>query len=84
VPEPRHSYLRRLIMPAFSNEAIERMAPRMTAVLGRYLDAWAGAAALGGGLWAGRGGRAAGPRKGLLRLLGTVQCLRLYAAAKTP
>jgi cytochrome P450 len=34
-------YLRNLIMPAFSPEAIERLTPRMVAVVSRYLDAWA-------------------------------------------
>ncbi|WIA10314.1 hypothetical protein OEZ85_010506 [Tetradesmus obliquus] len=43
VQEPRHKYLRNLIMPAFSPEAIERLTPRMVAVVSRYLDAWAAA-----------------------------------------
>lgn len=45
LPEPQHKYLRNLIMPAFTNEAIERLVPRMEAVLQRYLDAWADAGA---------------------------------------
>ncbi|KAF6258855.1 cytochrome P450 [Scenedesmus sp. NREL 46B-D3] len=44
VPEPQHKYLRNLIMPAFTNEAIERLVPRMEAVLDRHLGRWAGAA----------------------------------------
>ncbi|KAI8464385.1 MAG: cytochrome P450 [Monoraphidium minutum] len=40
-PEPRHSYLRKLIMPAFTSEAIESTMPRMAAVLARYLESWA-------------------------------------------
>lgn len=42
VPEPRHKYLRNLIMPAFTSEAIEKLVPRMETVLKRYLDKWAG------------------------------------------
>jgi hypothetical protein len=45
LPEPQHKYLRNLIMPAFTNEAIERLVPRMEAVLARYLDTWASAGA---------------------------------------
>jgi cytochrome P450 len=45
LPEPQHKYLRNLIMPAFTNEAIERLVPRMEAVLARYLDNWASAGA---------------------------------------
>jgi cytochrome P450 len=45
LPEPQHKYLRNLIMPAFTNEAIERLVPRMEAVLARYLDSWAGESA---------------------------------------
>lgn len=41
VPEPRHGYLRRLIMPAFSPEAITLLVPRMEAVLDKYLNRWA-------------------------------------------
>jgi cytochrome P450 len=37
-------YLRNLIMPAFSPEAIERLTPRMVDVVSRYLEAWADAA----------------------------------------
>lgn len=44
-PEPRHKYLRNLIMPAFTNEAIEKLIPRMEAVLQSHLDRWAGAGA---------------------------------------
>lgn len=44
-PEPRHSYLRRLIMPAFSGEAIDKLLPRMDSVLGKYLASWAGSPA---------------------------------------
>ncbi|KIY92992.1 Cytochrome P450 26C1 [Monoraphidium neglectum] len=43
VPEPRHSYLRKLVMPAFTNEAIEKLIPRMEAVLRKHLDSWADA-----------------------------------------
>ena len=42
VPEPRHTYLRKLIMTAFTGEAIEKLVPRMEAVLSKYLDKWAG------------------------------------------
>ncbi|KAF8055110.1 CYP716B1 [Scenedesmus sp. PABB004] len=42
-PEPRHKYLRALIMPAFAPEAIEAQVPRMERVLRTYLDKWAGA-----------------------------------------
>jgi cytochrome P450 len=38
VPEPRHSYLRRLIMPAFSSEAVTLLLPRMETVLDKYLN----------------------------------------------
>jgi hypothetical protein len=41
-PEPRHTYLRKLIMPAFTNEAIEKLVPRMEDVLSKYLNKWAG------------------------------------------
>eukprot|EP00879_Flechtneria_rotunda_P003830 GHRR01004070.1.p1 GENE.GHRR01004070.1~~GHRR01004070.1.p1 ORF type:complete len:300 (+),score=122.02 GHRR01004070.1:648-1547(+) len=44
-PEPRHKYLRNLIMPAFSNEAIDKLVPRMEKVLQKYLDKWADAGA---------------------------------------
>lgn len=54
VPEPRHTYLRKLIMPAFTNEAIERLVPRMEAVLTKYIDAWAGARLLGFRVWGAR------------------------------
>ncbi|KAF8059378.1 HISN7 [Scenedesmus sp. PABB004] len=47
VQEPRHAYLRGLIMPAFSPAAIEALLPRMTEVLGRYLAAWAAAGGAG-------------------------------------
>jgi cytochrome P450 len=36
-------YLRNLIMPAFSPEAIERLTPRMVNVVSQYLEAWADA-----------------------------------------
>eukprot|EP00878_Enallax_costatus_P002591 GHUV01002773.1.p1 GENE.GHUV01002773.1~~GHUV01002773.1.p1 ORF type:complete len:523 (+),score=179.47 GHUV01002773.1:316-1884(+) len=40
-PEPRHKYLRNLIMPAFTAEAIEKLVPRMETVLHRFLNNWA-------------------------------------------
>eukprot|EP00775_Hariotina_reticulata_P004005 gene4005-4256_t len=44
VQEPRHRYLRNLVMPAFTNEAIEKLTVRMERVIGRYLDKWASSA----------------------------------------
>lgn len=44
VQEPRHRYLRNLVMPAFTNEAIEKLTERMERVIGSYLDKWAGSA----------------------------------------
>jgi cytochrome P450 len=40
VQDPQHKYLRGLIMPAFTPDSIASLAPRMVAVLGRYLERW--------------------------------------------
>jgi hypothetical protein len=66
VPEPRHSYLRKLVMPAFTNEAIEKLIPRMEAVLRKHLDSWAGGRALGAARRAFRISRGA---EGVVRML---------------
>lgn len=36
--DPQHKYLRGLMMPAFTADSIASLTPRMTAVLGKYLN----------------------------------------------
>jgi hypothetical protein len=43
VPEPRHSFLRNLMQPAFTPEAVGRYLPRVEVVVGRWLSSWADA-----------------------------------------
>jgi hypothetical protein len=43
VPEPRHSFLRNLMQPAFTPEAVGRYLPRVEVVVGRWLSSWAAA-----------------------------------------
>lgn len=41
VQQPRHSYLRNLVMPAFTPQAVEALTPRLVAVVTAYLEKWA-------------------------------------------
>jgi cytochrome P450 len=43
VQEPVHKYLRNMIMPAFTAEAIAALTPRMVSVIDKYLNRWADA-----------------------------------------
>lgn len=43
VQEPRHKYLRTLLQPAFSKEAVNSYLPDIQALVEGYIEAWAAA-----------------------------------------
>eukprot|EP00878_Enallax_costatus_P041537 GHUV01048343.1.p1 GENE.GHUV01048343.1~~GHUV01048343.1.p1 ORF type:complete len:522 (+),score=119.33 GHUV01048343.1:83-1648(+) len=43
VPDPKHRYLRTLMQPAFTNEAVGKMVPLLVSVMKGYLDRWSDA-----------------------------------------